>query len=167
DIAAAERTLFDAAPAQQSVPAQRHMIDDVVDDMPPPAYPPRQPARDLHVEDNPGDFVAPRPRQPGQPSAEAMARLQAAVNKQPGSYAPQGYQQRPAAQQPRPAPQPAHEKPRFGINSLINRMTGHAAEGAAQPVRQQPAAQQPVYDDEPDQDQDRIEIPAFLRRQAN
>ncbi|HEY0214746.1 MAG TPA: cell division protein FtsZ [Paenirhodobacter sp.] len=156
---APERTLFDA-PAPQ--PAQHHAADD----MPPPAYPPRQPARDLHVEDNPGDFVAPRPRQPGQPSAEAMARLQAAVSKQPGGYA-QGYQQRPAAApQPRQAAQTMQEKPRFGINSLINRMTGHA-EQAAQPARQHPQAQQPVYDDEPEQDQDRIEIPAFLRRQAN
>ncbi|MFC3059374.1 cell division protein FtsZ [Paenirhodobacter populi] len=159
---AAERTLFDAAPAPQ--PAPQRIVDEAVDDMPPPAYPPRQASRDLHVEDDPGDFVAPRPRQPGQPSAEAMARLQAAVNKQPG-----GYHQRPAAAaQPRPAPQPAHEKPRFGINSLINRMTGHGAEQPApQPARPQPAAQRPVYEDEPEQDQDRIEIPAFLRRQAN
>jgi cell division protein FtsZ len=67
-----------------------------------------------------------------------------------------------------PAPQAA-EKPRFGINSLINRMTGHAEAAALAPTqRQMPAApQHQPYDDEQDPDQDRIEIPAFLRRQAN
>jgi cell division protein FtsZ len=75
------------------------------------------------------------------------------------------------------APQQAADKPRFGINSLINRMTGHA-EGDAQPqqrpVRQQPPVQQqprvsaaPQQSPQPDAEEDRIEIPAFLRRQAN
>jgi cell division protein FtsZ len=105
-----------------------------------------------------------------------MARLAAAVNRAPARPAPAGpatataAAARPAAPaQPRPA---TAEKPRFGINSLINRMTGHAAEG--QPPERAPAparAQPPVtaYDDEQDADpeQDRIEIPAFLRRQAN
>jgi cell division protein FtsZ len=70
------------------------------------------------------------------------------------------------------------EKPRFGINSLINRMTGHAAEEAARgaaPARQQPQvhAQQPAAapayeaESEADPEQERIDIPAFLRRQAN
>jgi cell division protein FtsZ len=90
---------------------------------------------------------------------------------------------------PQEAPQPQAEKPRFGINSLINRMTGHSGEGQgahpqhaqpqhAQPQHAQPQAapraqapaQQPraeVYDDEQTDEQDRVEIPAFLRRQAN
>jgi len=98
---------------------------------------------------------------------EAMARLQAAVHRAPAQE-PQ-YQQ-PAAQ----APNEEAERPRFGINSLINRMTGHAQEGApAQPARQQPSVQasqsapapQPVAESDPEQE--RIEIPAFLRRQAN
>ncbi|WP_339112117.1 cell division protein FtsZ [Thioclava sp. GXIMD2076] len=127
------------------------------------------------------EYVAPRPRQAGQPSPEALARLQAAVNRQPGQgAAPQG---RPNMAAER-APQPQAEKPRFGINSLINRMTGHGHEApqqqpAQQPVRQQqpraaaPAPQQQPhartedYDDEQSNEQDRIEIPAFLRRQAN
>ena len=67
----------------------------------------------------------------------------------------------------RPAPQPMAEKPRFGINSLINRMTGHGQEHAPMPTRQAAIPQPQAYDDEPEQDQDRIEIPAFLRRQAN
>ena len=85
-----------------------------------------------------------------------MARLQAAVSKAPG------YQAAPAA----PAVAEG-ERPRFGINSLINRMTGSAAE--AQPQREQPLVT-PIYDEpaaEADPEQERIEIPAFLRRQAN
>ncbi len=102
-----------------------------------------------------------------------MARLQAAVNRAPS----QQRAAQPAARAQAPAPQPQSrmaEKPRFGINTLLNRMAGHPAEPAervertAPPMRQQPQAST-AYDDEPeiDPDQERIEIPAFLRRQAN
>ncbi|MGB3178057.1 MAG: cell division protein FtsZ [Albidovulum sp.] len=147
-------------------------------DLPPPAYRP-EPVRaeSLHVEDDAQGFVAPRARAPGTPTPEAMARLQAAVSRQPGQAA------RTAAQQPAPAAQrpvvgqPQQrlaEKPRFGINTLLNRMAGHAPEAAdraerpAPQIRQQPQVSA-AYDDEPevDADQERIEIPAFLRRQAN
>ncbi len=152
------------------------------DDLPQPVYRPQHAAaqaqRELHVEDEAQSFVAPRPRAPGTPSPEAMARLQAAVSRAP---AVQG--QRPPAQTPfggrpvapgqgQPAQRPGAEKPRFGINSLINRMTGNPAESPAErtmpAMRQSPQAAQ-AYDDEPahDPDQERIEIPAFLRRQAN
>ena len=70
------------------------------------------------------------------------------------------------AEQTQMVSQPMAEKPRFGINSLINRMTGHAEEVAApapQPLREQPQAN-PV---QADADNEKIEIPAFLRRQAN
>jgi cell division protein FtsZ len=149
------------------------------DELPPPAYRPADPrprAESRKTEEDAAAFVAPRARAAGSPSPEAMARLAAAVNRAPARPAPAGpatataAAARPAAPaQPRPA---TAEKPRFGINSLINRMTGHAAEG--QPPERAPAparAQPPVtaYDDEQDADpeQDRIEIPAFLRRQAN
>jgi cell division protein FtsZ len=154
-------------------------------DLPPPAYRPQpapaQAARDLHVEDEATSFVAPRPRAPGTPSPEALARLQAAVSRAPQG----GYSSRtvaPEAARPAPAAEQAHgDRARFGINSLINRMTGsHAPAGqpAARPAeRAAPAAPagraQPRlsadFDEEnaPDPDQDRIEIPAFLRRQAN
>ncbi|MFT3690120.1 cell division protein FtsZ [Paenirhodobacter sp.] len=162
-VAQHDRTLFDTpAPAPQ-----RPAAPEVSDELPPPAYQPRPAvARELHVEEDVSEFVAPRPRQPGTPSPEAMARLQAAVNKPAAGY------HRPAATQmpQRPAPQSAAEKPRFGINSLINRMTGHGPEQAAPaaaPARHAPNPVQQAYDDEPEQDQDRIEIPAFLRRQAN
>ena len=144
-------------------------------DMPPPAYRPQVAASapvmrpaPSSIEAEAGDFVAPRPRGAGQPSAEALARLQAAVSNKPGVNAQR------AAPQPRMAdPEPA-AKPRFGIGSLINRMAGHleAATDRGQPQAQpQGRAQPPVtsYDDEPDHqgDDNRIEIPAFLRRQAN
>ena len=154
--------LFDAA-AQDD-----HYEQELVDDMPPPAYRPQalQPAMrpaPATVNNDAGEFVAPRPRAPGQPSPEALARLKAAAAKVPMQpmQAP-----RPSA----PAPAPRAEKPRFGIGSLINRMAGHLeqqAERAPAPARQQPPVTS--YDDEPDMnaDQERIEIPAFLRRQAN
>jgi len=141
--------------------------------LPPPAYRPQQPVppvqRELHVEDDAGAFVAPRPRAPGTPSPEALARLQAAVSKAPGAG-------RAAATAPMAAsrpgqPAPAAEKPRFSVNSLINRMTGSGAEHHERQATlsrgQTPV--QSAYDDEPEADpeQDRIEIPAFLRRQAN
>ena len=122
------------------------------DDLPPPAYTPRaEPAMDA-----PEAFVAPRAPAAGTPSPEAMARLQAAVSRAPGQPAA------PAAPEVAEA-----ERPRFGINSLINRMTGAAAE--AQPQREQPQVT-PIHEEpvaEADPEQERIEIPAFLRRQAN
>ena len=172
--AAHQPQLFEAMDESEYQP------EDVADDMPAPAYRPEpapapQPAasasRSMSMNDDAGAFVAPRPRQPGSPSPEALARLQAAVTKSPAQYG----QQRPApAQQPAAAArQPAPEqgqRPRFGIGSLINRMAGgghgEVAERAA-PARQQPPVTS--YDDEQElsADQERIEIPAFLRRQAN
>ncbi|MFE3839389.1 cell division protein FtsZ, partial [Rhodobacteraceae bacterium PA1-206B] len=162
-------------------------VEDHLDqDLPPPVYRP-QPAQTRAapppsaIEADAGSFVAPRPRGPaGQPSPEALARLQAAVSKTPAMNAQRGAPMQPPAQ----APAPAAAKPRFGIGSLINRMSGHAEapadprtdlradpradHRAAPPV---PRAQPPVtaYDDEPEHgnEHDRIEIPAFLRRQAN
>jgi cell division protein FtsZ len=151
-----ERTLFQdldmpTAAAPQPAPAQPTAA---ADDLPPPAYTPRAEPAVTEAE----TYVA--PRAPGTPSPEAMARLQAAVSRTPGH----------AAQQPQAAAPVAEEaeKPRFGINSLINRMTGAQAEGAAaQPARTQPQVTPLHQEPEANEDQDRIEIPAFLRRQAN
>jgi cell division protein FtsZ len=111
--------------------------------------------------------AAEHPTTPGAPSPEAMARLQAAVRKSPIA---------PLEPAPAPAPtvvpaeQPVSERPRFGINSLINRMTGHTGEAPERPVQQ--VRRQPPVQAEPDAlppspEEERIEIPAFLRRQAN
>ena len=162
-------SLFDQAPSFE--PEYQDM--DEAADMPPPAYRPQPaaPARSAAALDqDAADFVAPRPRAPGTPSPEALARLQAAVSKAPAPVT-----QRPMAPQaPRaaaPAPKPAEApRPRFGIGSLINRMAGGGqpdGQAAAATARQQPPMTS--YDDEPEMsaDQERIEIPAFLRRQAN
>jgi cell division protein FtsZ len=160
-----ERSLFESMDDQQYEP----MDDDYAempaatsDDLPPPAYRP-QPEPEIEASES---FVAPRSAQPGQPTPEAMARLQAAVNRQPKTAAA------PAAQRnAEPTRAAEGEKPRFGINSLINRMTGQGEAPSAQPSRQQPQVSalrdQPRAEPAIDPDQERIEIPAFLRRQAN
>ncbi|WP_127903437.1 cell division protein FtsZ [Solirhodobacter olei] len=179
-----EEAMEDEAPAfmprQDAVPSAPPSRAPVArEDLPPPAYRPQPQAQaPQHPapshDESAGDFVAPRPRPAGTPSPEAMARLAAAVNRGPGAAAPRApaaapqQRQQPAAQQ-RPA---AAEKPRFGINSLINRMTGHAADPApgaerSAAVRAQPPVTAHEEDQDIDPEQERIEIPAFLRRQAN
>ncbi|WP_308915236.1 cell division protein FtsZ [Jannaschia sp. LMIT008] len=116
------------------------------DDLPPPAYAPaaRAPA------------PAPEPIRPSfgaqrggaQPSPEVMDRLRAAVRKNGPDD---------GGQADRP------DSARFGIGSLINRMTG-TPEGAA-PARHEPSAAPRAAAPAPEEE--RIEIPAFLRRQAN
>ncbi len=167
-----EPSLFETA--EEPAQFQRRVEQDD-DGLPPPAYQPRvaefEPTPEP-VEPSPESFVAPQPQPAaGTPSPEALQRLQAAVQNVPaserGHAAP-----RPQAPQPAPAPHAdAQDRPRFGFNRLIDRMTGHAADTPAQPVRQQPPMRQadataPAHD-EADPEQDRIEIPAFLRRQAN
>ena len=151
------------------------------EDLPPPAYQPRQqhaPQPSMY-EPEPDAFVAPRAPSAGTPSPEALARLQAAVAKQPRGD---------VRAEHRPEPQHAADAGakggRFGINSLIGRMTGHAGEAEARPAAPQPQAQpqarfgaQPqvrpqvhhAYDEDqdPNPEAEKIEIPAFLRRQAN
>ena len=156
-------------------------IEQAHDDVPAPAYAPEPAAYEAQpeaLEAEPEAFIAPRAPTPGTPSPEAMARLRAAAQRaQPV--------ERPAAAAPAPQPQAAApapaqaERPRFGINSLINRMTGSEGEAQpraaapSQPARQQPPVQRqqsaaaPQPRQEADPEQERIEIPAFLRRQAN
>ncbi len=147
------------------------------DDVPPPAY--TTPRPEPRMEAAPEAFVAPRA---SAASPEALARLRAAAQAQHRQEA-RPEQRSPAA--PSRAPAPEADRPRFGINSLINRMTGHAEQpAAAQPARApaqparaqpqpaqrpQPQSQAPAWegDNETDPEQERIEIPAFLRRQAN
>jgi cell division protein FtsZ len=164
---------------QRRAPAEAPgLFDD--DGLPPPAYRP-QPAPEARAPVMHADWddevaaaePAPAPaapRVPGTPTPEALARLKAAVGRTVAATEPRSY----AAPQPA---EPAAEKPRFGgLNTLINRMTGHAADPhpqpaprAAPPLRQPPAvsgaADAGRADGSPDQE--RIEIPAFLRRQAN
>jgi cell division protein FtsZ len=165
--AQAEPSLFETvSPEPESNPADGSPDHD----LPPPAYRPQDqmlPARGFAAaavrDEDPAAFVAPRARALGQPTAETLARLQAAASKLPSrdSAALQSPQQRMAAPAPRTA-----EKPRFGIGPLIKRMSGQTETSVA-PSRQQPSMG--GYDDDADLNapDDRSEIPAFLRRQAN
>ncbi|WP_299849624.1 cell division protein FtsZ [uncultured Roseovarius sp.] len=145
-----------------------------VDDLPPPAYTPRVEEFDPRAseeDDTLEDFVAPRAPSAGTPSPDAMARLQAAVAKVPNG----GGYQRPQERSSASAPSANAERPRFGINTLINRMTGHSGDNegtaAPRPARQQPSMQAPQAQRAPveshEEEDEQIEIPAFLRRQAN
>ena len=155
---AEEPMLFEGLDAQSA--AAQEQAEDIFaadDDLPPPAYQPEpafEPQPDVMADEH-EEFVAPKA---GTPTPQAMARLQAAVEAAP----------RPLPTRAAEPVEPAQEKPRFGINSLIGRMTG---QGEGQPPRQQPRVQPPVQGSDPvadqDPDQERIEIPAFLRRQAN
>ena len=182
------------APQQQSLDVfdpqvaaaqeQAEELFDTSDEMPAPAYQPRpeqtyQPA--MH-EPEADAYVAPRAPAAGTPSPEAMSRLQAAVSKRPEAPA----HRQPLHEQPQQSRSfGAPEQPkqgRFGINSLIGRMTGNGAEEAAveqprqaapaprfaaQPNRQPQVHQSYDEDQDPNPEQEKIEIPAFLRRQAN
>ncbi|MHA6344506.1 cell division protein FtsZ [Roseivivax sp. CAU 1761] len=164
-----EPSLFESMGQPQS-PRDQLFEDEGDDGLPPPAYRPQvaefEPrAASIEAEDAPEPQPAPRAA-PGTPSPEALARLQAAAGRARGE-APQA-----AARAPAPASET--ERPRFGINSLINRMTGHAEAsggGQAAAARRQPVVKthrpDPVVNEDAERDEDRIEIPAFLRRQAN
>jgi cell division protein FtsZ len=111
-----------------------------------------------------GGWAAPAsaPRRAGEPSPEALARLQRAVQNVPR-----------AEPMARPVEQPrvADRGSRLTINSLIHRMTGQIgreehpqrAEAPAQTGRVQPQ----LAADPEDNERERVDIPAFLRRQAN
>ncbi|REC58907.1 cell division protein FtsZ [Rhodosalinus sediminis] len=161
----------EVAPAAEDGPLFAQAEDaepPVEDDLPPPAYQPRRaepeaPAARAEPEPAPENPAA--AQAPGTPSPEARARLEQAVRRAP----------RPAGEAAREVEDTQADKSRFGINSLINRMTGHEGGQKAQPAAQRRTpptlggAESPSYDhdDEADPDQERIEIPAFLRRQAN
>ncbi|MDA7963132.1 cell division protein FtsZ [Ruegeria sp.] len=156
-------------PGWHDEPAATQAQDD--DGLPPPAYQPEvaefepQPAA---VEPTPEPYAAPQTDLPGTPSPEALQRLQAAVKNVPARARMAAERPQEPVAQPEPS---AEDRPRFGFNRLIDRMTGHAADTPAQPMRQQPSFRQAdataPAQEEADPDQDRIEIPAFLRRQAN
>ena len=169
-----EPGLFDAQTAaaedqMEDIFAQEDTSAPAADDLPPPAYRPAAETSPLmdEAEDERETFVAPRGPSFGQPSADTMARLQAAVGRTP---LPRELPQTDAAL-PESAKSQETERPRFGINSLINRMTGtgETTTPPARPARQQPALKTNNSTQElQEQDEDsQIEIPAFLRRQAN
>ena len=97
---------------------------------------------------------------PGIPSADTLARLRAAVTK--------GTNEKNRSQSS--DEQSETERPKFGISSLINRMSRSESSSVVSGVgRKEPnfnseAVEERDFDD---LEQDKIEVPAFLRRQAN
>ena len=159
--AAEEPGLFDASPvaaAEEAKPmfAPASEFQPTAADEPAPAYQPEV------AEDATEAFVAPKAPAPGTPSEDAMARLRTAVQNTGVARTPEQVEEEPAES----------ERPRFGIGSLINRMSGgsESAPKAQPAVRSQPAMSAPApaaEEGERSQEQEKIEIPAFLRRQAN
>jgi len=94
----------------------------------------------------------------GTPSPEAMERLRAAVEKVPLETKLNNSLQPPVAE--------VAEKPRFGLNSLINRMTGQQETLGRNEVSAPLTVIDQGFETEKDANE-RIDIPAFLRRQAN
>ncbi len=160
-------SLFEGIDPREEVAAQP------ADEVPAPVYQPTRAQQQLNPATraaavDTGEYVAPKAVM-NRPSPEALARLRAAIQKDaPGAA--------------KPAPEDHHARGgRFGINTLINRMTGHGDEAPQADRRMPPLAASPeapaatrtapptapADDAAFDPDQERIEIPAFLRRQAN
>ncbi|MFO1142300.1 MAG: cell division protein FtsZ [Amaricoccus sp.] len=100
-------------------------------------------------------------RRAGEPSADALRRLQAAVQNVPKA------QPMARAIQPR---EPERQG-RLTINSLIHKMTGQVGREQsglrprpAEPEARAPQTSEPAFEDT---ERERVDIPAFLRRQAN
>ncbi|OIQ32279.1 MAG: cell division protein FtsZ [Alphaproteobacteria bacterium MedPE-SWcel] len=174
-----EPSLFSEFNAEQSADPNQHDdgFEEVVesnsdDGLPRPAYQPQQEPMAAQAE----SFVAPRAPAPGTPSQDAIVRLREAAQRHQSAPQPAASQQPAAAQQApqQRRPADAQEQRRFGLNSLINRMTSQPQETsqnrpqAAQRVQPSVQTAQPQPAEQPyDEEQERIEIPAFLRRQAN
>ncbi|WBU55639.1 cell division protein FtsZ [Paracoccus sediminicola] len=169
-----------AARAEAPEPPQTSFDDD---DMPAPAYQPREaaPSRAAAPADPIGDdaenFVAPRSAAPrGTPPADVLERMRRAAAAQPGAAArgPQA----PARSKPQ-AEAPARGESRMaGLGRMIERMAGHHGEKPSAAsiadrvnerlsTRRQGSAEADFDDLADDSQGDNTEIPAFLRRQAN
>ena len=99
--------------------------------------------------------VASRFQEPsGIPTAETLERLRVAVSKEnTESSMPQNNEQ------------PSEiERPKFGISSLISRMSRSEGSDISSEPRKEPNFNST---DDDNSEQDKIEVPAFLRRQAN
>ncbi|NDA29772.1 MAG: cell division protein FtsZ [Alphaproteobacteria bacterium] len=90
----------------------------------------------------------------GIPTAETLERLRAAVLKENTESA-----------MPQNNEQPSEiERPKFGISSLISRMSRSEGSDISSEPRKEPNFNST---DDDNSEQDKIEVPAFLRRQAN
>jgi cell division protein FtsZ len=136
--------------------------EEPADGLPAPAYRPAPAPAEA-----PAPMAATRAPAPGTPTPEALERLRAMASRAAAARAAE-----PRATGGAPAASGVADKPRFGINSLLNRMTG-TAEGAgpsgaaAPPAPGAPRPAPPLRAAETEAEAERSDIPAFLRRQAN
>jgi cell division protein FtsZ len=138
-----------------------------LDDEQPPVAPVEAPAAQSQFEQG-GAFIAPQAAKPGEPTPETLRILEAAVKREPKA-SPEKHFARPIPKLDGEAP--AGERGRFGINSLIHRMTGAGSQnpprhGAGEPSLGGQSDRAHGGDDLSETDRQR-DIPAFLRRQAN
>ena len=114
----------------------------------------------LVANSQPDESLESQSSSPGIPSADTLARLRAAVTKGTNE------KNKPQISDE----QTETERPKFGISSLINRMSRSESSSLSSGVgRKEPnfnseAVEERDFDD---LEQDKIEVPAFLRRQAN
>ena len=159
-----------APAAEPAAPSKPKML--IIDDEEPNLFADYDPNKTTQsAEPAPApEFFAPRAAAPGEVIAEEPAPT-------PIMHAPEPAPQVVAQAAPAvAAPTEAEEdRGRFGLNSLIHRMTGGAAAAKREPasfLAQQPTPRQEPVEEANDGRQDteedlRMEIPAFLRRQAN
>ncbi len=163
----------EAAPTPTPAPAPSKPKMLIIDDEEPNLFADYDPNKTTQsAEPAPApDFIAPRATAPGEAIAEERAPTPIMHAPEPVHQAAPHYAQHAATVQT----EAEEDKGRFGLNSLIHRMTGGAAAAKREPATflAQPAAQrhEPTEDaDDGRQDTEedlRMEIPAFLRRQAN
>ena len=160
EISGLEQQVALEFPFEQERSIELPHSEHVFDEIPAPAYQPQGEESDTFVVEEPAPLAATQNVR-GTPSPEAMARLRAAVERVPGT-------------EPRTSNEPlmtplTPAKSKFGINSLINRMTGHteSIEPSAVAVPSQVGGQAFETEEAGNEADEKIEIPAFLRRQAN
>ncbi len=159
------------APRVEPAPARAHFADHQVDEaeraelFAEPAASVPQPAPIQRTAPYGQPKIEPsadgQPRRAGEPSPEALARLQRAVQNVPKAEP----MIKPVSTPP--APRDAESSSRRTINSLIHRMTGQLSREET-PLRTRASEPAPrATDDFEDTERERVDIPAFLRRQAN
>ena len=160
EISGLEQQVALEFPFEQERSIELPHSEHVFDEIPAPAYQPQGEESDTFVVEEPAPLVATQNVR-GTPSPEAMARLRAAVERVPGT------EPRTSNESLMTPLTPAKSK--FGINSLINRMTGHteSIEPSAVAVPSQVGGQAFETEEAGNEADEKIEIPAFLRRQAN
>ncbi len=168
-IAVEAQDVFEAMPPSTEPVAEDHLFPPKpearqanTEELPPPLYTER-----VLEEPEAETFIAPKAPLVGTPSEKGMERLRSAVQNSSSYSAPETSPEE---------DQDQAEKPRFGIGSLINRMSGNDTEKSRFSMRKQSAslelssASLETQEEDAkaaDPEQERIEVPAFLRRQAN